>query len=709
LSDRLRFILVGVFAVLLLAAGLVPRLVARQVRARLQAMAERYGAKVEVAAVRVGLRKVELVGLRVDGSGADPILWAPRVTAKIALSELLVGRIHVVKAELEGPRVFVVHGGPADNVASVLEALKKPRVQGSRRLVIDELQIKDAELEARDRKRGAVTIDQLSATVRPNDRVEVELEGLHAVARFGASADVATLSLSSAIQGRTPVGLPTIKLEGAQLLPFTGLRLGGIGGEVGPDPDSPGRAKIDLGGSYGNRTDKLWSARGWIDPGARQGRVTIAAERFKLGTLSKVMGGSKQGVVDTQGAEVDVHLELGYASEVVDFGGRVHLSGLTIENPRLGPKPVPHVGFDVKTKGRVELPGRHLILEELKVDYRGVHASLVADMANIGKTPSFHATATIEPIACQRVLDALPPELTPFLQGFQIAGTFSTDLHAGLDLGALDTPVDLGGKVGIEGCKVTRSPEWGSADRLSRAFEQTVEFEPGHWMTFVAGPENPDFVPYAEISPHLVNSIMTTEDNGFMRHRGFIPSEFRSALQQNLQRGYFRLGASSITMQMVKNVLLSREKTLSRKLQEMFLTWYVEHHLSKERILEIYFNVIEFGPGIYGIGRASHHYFGHPAKELTPREAAFFSSILPNPKRRYVQFCHASGQVDAKWDAYLKRIIRKNHERHRLTDDEFSEAMAAPLTFSRAEAVSERECMAIVKRTTGGPPWPAAH
>jgi membrane peptidoglycan carboxypeptidase len=333
----------------------------------------------------------------------------------------------------------------------------------------------------------------------------------------------------------------------------------------------------------------------------------------------------------------------------------------------------------------------------------------VADFAKVGRLPRFHAQATIDPIACQRVLDALPAELTPFLQGFKVAGTFSTDLHTAIDLADLEAPVDLGGKVGIEGCKVTQAPDWGNADRLLRSFEQTVEYEPGKWMTFVVGPENQDFVPYAELSPHLVRAIISSEDFGFMRHKGFIPAEFRSALRQNLQRGYFRLGASSITMQMVKNVLLSREKTLSRKLQEMFLTWYLEHHLSKERILEIYFNVIEFGPGIYGIGRAARHYFGKSARDLTPREAAFFSSILPNPKRRYIQFCHASGQVDAKWDTYLKRILRKNHERKFMSDAEYEEAIAQPLSFSRAEAMSERDCMALVKRTTGGPPWPQAH
>src|SRR5260370_25902795 len=208
---------------------------------------------------------------------------------------------------------------------------------------------------------------------------------------------------------------------------------------------------------------------------------------------------------------------------------------------------------------------------------------------------------------------------------------------------------------------------------MTGTFEQTVEYEPGKWMTFVVGPESPDWVPFDQLSPNLVNSIMTTEDNGFFKHHGFIPSEFRSALQQNLQRGYFRLGASSITMQMVKNVLLSREKTLSRKLQEMFLTWYVEHSLTKERILEIYFNVIEFGPGIYGIGRATHHYFGKAPKDIGPREAAFFSSILPNPKRRYVHYCH--GKLSENWELYLHRILRRMHRRDRLTDAELDAAV----------------------------------
>jgi hypothetical protein len=478
-----------------------------------------------------------------------------------------------------------------------------------------------------------------------------------------------------------------------------GLELTGIHGLVAADPGVAERANLDLHGSYFGADRELWRVTGWLDPTAKAGELKLRADRFKLGKLKGLV--QTPEMMNAKDAELDGHFDVSYKDDVVKFGGAFHVAGLIVAHPMLAPVAVPHIGFDAHTKGSIELAERKLHLTEAGFDYRRVHATFAAEVENLGRKPRFMATLKVQPLPCQTALDALPPELVPNLQGFKLQGTFSTDLHLGLDLEQLDTPVDLGGLVGIEGCKVVEAPPWVDAEkRLSFTFLQTVQTEPGKWMTFLAGPENLDWVPYDQISPHLINSIMTTEDNGFFKHHGFISAEFRTALQQNLQRGYFRLGASSITMQMVKNVLLSREKTLSRKLQEMFLTWYVEHHLTKERILEIYFNVIEFGPGIFGIGRATHHYFGKPPAALEPQEAAWFSSILPNPKRRYIQYCHKDGNLDTKWDAYVKRIMRRNHERGRLTDQEYEKAVATPFHFDRAEATSEKECTAFVKRIT---------
>ena len=198
---------------------------------------------------------------------------------------------------------------------------------------------------------------------------------------------------------------------------------------------------------------------------------------------------------------------------------------------------------------------------------------------------------------------------------------------------------------------------------------------------------------------------MTTEDNGFFKHRGWVSSEFKSALRRNLKGGGFRLGASSITMQMTKNVLLTKDKTLSRKLQELFLVWYLEQILPKERILELYFNAIEFGPRIYGIGAATRHYFGKKPSELTPLEAAFFSSILPSPKRRYVQYCH--GSLTPQWDRYVRRILAKVHERGRITDDEYAADSAQPFVFDRREAsFTEKQCLDWVKSMARPSPSP---
>jgi hypothetical protein len=565
--------------------------------------------------------------------------------------------------------------------------------------------------------------------------------------RLSVAQVVARVTLA---RGR-PTGLPTLELHGGTLQPLRGLLLSAIEASLTPDDTVEGRAHLTARGSYAGAEQELWSAAGWVEPGTRSGELRVKAQRFKLAQLAEMLSSpAAQGaarVVQTRNAEVGGELEVKVQGAVGEFKGTGHLAGLTVAHPGLAPIPVPNVGFDASLSGKLDWTRRRLELTALQLDRQSVHAIMTGLIDRTAHV--YSATLKVKPVSCQAVLAALPPELVPRLQGFKIDGTFSSDValqvawlspeaalaraaaqkgapkaraaghtttaaalertaQLAAQQGGLVPVVDLGGKVGIEGCLVKEPAPEVDLQRLQSGFVQTVLLEPGVWRAFWAGPESPDWVSYSDISPHLVNSIMTTEDNGFFKHHGFIVPEFRSALQQNLARGYFRLGASSITMQLVKNVLLSREKTLSRKLQELFLTWYLEKGLEKERILELYFNVIEFGPGIYGISEAARHYFGKHPRDLEPQEAAFFSSILPSPKRRYVQYCHETGLLDAKWDAYVKRIVKKNHERGRLTDEELARALKTPVRFDRAHAVAEKECLAEVKRLTGPPPGEAA-
>ena len=177
--------------------------------------------------------------------------------------------------------------------------------------------------------------------------------------------------------------------------------------------------------------------------------------------------------------------------------------------------------------------------------------------------------------------------------------------------------------------------------------------------------------PLDQISERLVQAVVMAEDAGFYHHNGFDFYEIRESIRRNLREGHRARGASTITQQLAKNLYLSTEKTLQRKLKEAILARRLERHLSKNRILELYLNVIEWGDGIYGAEAASREYFGKPAAELDAAEAAFLAAMIPNPRyyqpskrydslkrrqERILDWMHMAGHLD---DDELKAAARK--------------------------------------------------
>ena len=150
----------------------------------------------------------------------------------------------------------------------------------------------------------------------------------------------------------------------------------------------------------------------------------------------------------------------------------------------------------------------------------------------------------------------------------------------------------------------------------------------------MVGPENPNFHTLDHISHYLQVSVLNSEDGGFYMHRGFMPDSFRDALIQDIKEKRFARGGSTISMQLVKNVFLSRNKTIGRKVEEMLLVWLLENQgiSSKERMYEVYLNIVEWGPGIYGANEGARFYFNKDASKLTLAESIFMASIIPRPK-----------------------------------------------------------------------------
>jgi monofunctional biosynthetic peptidoglycan transglycosylase len=141
------------------------------------------------------------------------------------------------------------------------------------------------------------------------------------------------------------------------------------------------------------------------------------------------------------------------------------------------------------------------------------------------------------------------------------------------------------------------------------------------------------WVPYGAISPHLKRAVLVAEDIDFFGHHGFEMAEIGTAVTDAIDGHKVPRGASTITQQVAKNLWLSPSRNPLRKLKEAILTWQLERSLDKKRILEIYLDVAEFGPGIYGAESASRRYFGKSAADLDEREAAQLAACLPNPGR----------------------------------------------------------------------------
>jgi len=140
------------------------------------------------------------------------------------------------------------------------------------------------------------------------------------------------------------------------------------------------------------------------------------------------------------------------------------------------------------------------------------------------------------------------------------------------------------------------------------------------------------WVPLRRISRNLRSAVIIAEDDQFFKHPGYDWEAIKDAAELNWRRGRFSHGASTITMQLARNLYLSSEKSVLRKLKELLIALKLERTLSKERILEIYLNVVEWGNGIYGAEAAARHYYDKGAVSLTKDEAAWLAAILPKPR-----------------------------------------------------------------------------
>lgn len=269
----------------------------------------------------------------------------------------------------------------------------------------------------------------------------------------------------------------------------------------------------------------------------------------------------------------------------------------------------------------------------------------------------------IPKMKAQDFITSLPEGLFSHFKGMEANGNFSYNLNFEYQKTKPNSIV-FESKLKPEGLKITK---YGEADlnKLNSQFTYRAIDNGIAQRPIVVGPSNPNFTPISEISPYLQKCVLTSEDPSFFNHRGFINEAFKQSIVKNIKTKKFSRGASTISMQLVKNVFLTREKTLSRKLEEILLVYVLENNRisSKQRMLEVYFNVIEWGPNVYGIGEAAFFYFQKRPIDLSLNECLFLATIIPKPKGFMSRFDaeHNLRSYAKQQNDFLTRImLRRN-------------------------------------------------
>ncbi len=198
------------------------------------------------------------------------------------------------------------------------------------------------------------------------------------------------------------------------------------------------------------------------------------------------------------------------------------------------------------------------------------------------------------------------------------------------------------------------------------------------------------WVPLNKINKKAYQAIMISEDSSFYKHGGVDLGQIKEAVKEKIKGKRLR-GASTISQQVVKNLFLTPDKNIWRKVKEMGFSFYLEKNVDKKKILELYLNIIEYGPGIYGINAASKYYFNKKPDQLTAKEGAFLAMLLPNPKKNGESF--KKGKLTPYAKKTMGSIIKKMKSAKFIDSDDENKAIQSKFDWEKPPIVDDYEAL----------------
>lgn len=369
-------------------------------------------------------------------------------------------------------------------------------------------------------------------------------------------------------------------------------------------------------------------------------------------------------------------LSLSAAADALTFDGQIALHGLSVRHARLSPEPLRGIDLSVAAHGVLD-DGGHLRVDDAELAMGALHLRAHGTIEETDDHLALGLSFDVAPASCQALVDSAPRGLLPIVQTTRMDGTFGATVRASFDTRDLD-------KLALEytiddRCRMTEVPRELSREHFREPFTHRIYHPDGTTGETTTGPGSADWTALEDISPFVVAAVLTTEDGAFYKHHGFNHGAIRNSIAANLKARRFVRGASTITMQLAKNLFLSREKTLSRKIEEVILTDYLEQVFSKDEMMELYLNIVEFGPDVYGVTQAADYYFGRRPADLDVTESFFLAMLLPSPLR-YGKL-HDKDEVPESWMRHLQALLRIAAKNGKIADAELETGLGERVFF----------------------------
>ncbi len=462
---------------------------------------------------------------------------------------------------------------------------------------------------------------------------------------------------------------------GVSVFSGTGVALEVPGGGTLMDNLSLDGTIAALGSTFDLHSNEV-SLRQVVVAGSWNGRFAEASadlHDLPLRALGGLTGGRTLGLENATGSlHAHVAVDRPALRATFDFDGKI--AAFDLLHPGIDVTPWRNQSGTLSLRGQLDLPSSRVDVDAMvkalgaSLKVKGVGENMHSPRGRLTISTTEHA-----PLSCPVLLQGQPAPVQQALAGLDLQGNLGFRVQLGFDTSAWE---DLSLDFDVNPICTVKTESRALADLLPILRKpKTAQPPPG--IKLPLGAYHSDFVPLAQMPHHLPAAFITSEDSKFYHHHGFDTDMIRHALAQDLANRSFDRGASTITQQLAKNLFLTYRRTLARKLEEAVLTWRLQKLLSKDRVLELYLNVIELGPGIRGVKQAARKYFGKDVGDLTPLESAHLAALTPNPRVLARRF--RDGQVDEGWQQRLYDLLGMMKRHRRLTAEELAAAHSSKL------------------------------